>query len=91
MVQSSSQHDKCQVWNMHTYSLELVHFPIIPSSLTHSLNSPLYLPITVLELVFVPIPVCVVGYLGRWTKEAGCHVCGILKRRVVRPVRNLSR
>jgi hypothetical protein len=24
--QSSSQHDKCQVGNMHTYSLDLVHF-----------------------------------------------------------------
>jgi hypothetical protein len=31
--QSSSQHDKCQVGNMDTYSLALVNFPIIQSSI----------------------------------------------------------
>ena len=33
MGQSSSQHDKFQVGNMHTYSLDLVHFHIIQSSI----------------------------------------------------------
>jgi hypothetical protein len=59
--QSSSQHDKCQVGNMHTYSLELVHFggafihscdhSVIHSriygSFTHSGSCHAYLPITV--------------------------------------------
>jgi hypothetical protein len=49
--QGSSQHDKCQVGNMHTYSLDLVHFPIIPSSFTHSFNCPPYLPVTVIVSV----------------------------------------
>jgi hypothetical protein len=59
--QSSSQHDKCQFGNMHTYSLDLVHFPFIPSSFTHSFSFPLYLPVTI--PVLVPIPVPIPGYL----------------------------
>jgi hypothetical protein len=53
-AQGSSQHDKCQVGNMHTYSLDLVHFPIILSSLFHSLNCYLYLVVTI--HVTIPIP-----------------------------------
>jgi hypothetical protein len=49
-AQGSSQHDKCQVGNMHTYSLDLVHFPIILSSFLHSLNCHLYPVVTILYL-----------------------------------------
>ena len=49
-AQGSSQHDKCQVGNMHTYSLDLVHFPIIPSSF-HSLSGNPYPAITIHILV----------------------------------------
>jgi len=80
--QSSSQHEKCQFGNMHTYSLDLVHFPIIPSSFTWSFNYPMYLLITI--TIYVP-------WLARiWTEEAGCHAHRILKRQVVKPVRILS-
>jgi hypothetical protein len=51
-AQGSSQHDKCQVGNMHTYSLDLVHFPSFPhDSFTHSLSGHPYLAVT------IPIPV----------------------------------
>jgi hypothetical protein len=36
--QSNSQHNKCQVGDMHAYSLDLVHFTIIPPFF-HSLIS----------------------------------------------------
>jgi hypothetical protein len=69
--QSSSQHDKCEVGNMHTYSLYLVHFPI-PSIIQSSIQSilggfmqsvscPLYLHVTLPEPVSIPIPICVAG------------------------------
>jgi hypothetical protein len=53
-AQGSSQHDKCQVGNMHTYSLDLVHFPIILSSFLHSINCHPY-PVVTMH-VHVPIP-----------------------------------
>jgi hypothetical protein len=46
-AQGSSQHDKCQVGNMHTYSLDLVHFPIILSSFLHSLSCHMYHVVTI--------------------------------------------
>jgi hypothetical protein len=58
--QSSSQHDKCQVGNMHTYSLDLVNLSghsFIPSSFTHSFNFPSYLPVPVPIPIPTPIPV----------------------------------
>jgi hypothetical protein len=39
-AQGSSQHGKCQVGSMHTYSLDLDNFPIIPSSFIQSLHFP---------------------------------------------------
>ena len=84
MVQSSSQHDKCQVGNIHTYILDLVHFPIIPSLFTHSLSCPLYLSVT------ITVPILVPSYLERWTEEVGFQARGRLKRQVVRIMRNFS-
>jgi hypothetical protein len=53
-AQGSSQHDKCQVGNMHTHSLNLVYFPIILSSFLHSLS---YHPYPAISIpVHVPIP-----------------------------------
>jgi hypothetical protein len=40
------------------------------------------------EHVSIVILICVAGYLGKWIEEAGCQACGILKRRVVKPVSN---
>jgi hypothetical protein len=65
-------------------SWDLVHFLIIPSSFTHSFNYPLYLHVTVIVPVHVHVPI----YLRSWTKEAGFHARGILKRRVFNPMRN---
>jgi hypothetical protein len=45
---------------------------------------PVSLPIPITVHVFVP------GYLVRWTEEAGCEAHGILKRWVVKIMRNLS-
>jgi hypothetical protein len=59
--QSSSQRAKCQVGNMHTYSLDLVHFPIIPSLFTHSFSCPLYLPVIITIHVPVLVPLHVPG------------------------------
>jgi hypothetical protein len=53
-AQSSSQHDKCQVGNMHTYILDLVHFPIIISTFIQSLKYHPYLVVTI--LLHVPVP-----------------------------------
>jgi hypothetical protein len=53
-AQGSSEHDKCQVGNMHTYSLDLVHFLIILSSFLHSPSFHLYLIVTIPILVHVP-------------------------------------
>ena len=78
-AQGSSQHDKCQVGNMHTYSLDFVHFLIIPSLFTHSFSCPLYL----LDTITISVP----WLAGSWTEEAGCQACGRLKRQVVRPMR----
>jgi hypothetical protein len=71
-AQGSSQHDKCQVGNMHAYSLELIHFPIIPSSFTHSFIFTLYLLVTI--IVSVP------WLDGSWIEETGCQAYRILKR-----------
>ena len=85
MGQRSSQHDKCEVGSMHTYRLDLVHFP---SSFTHSFSSPWYLHVTVIVPIPIPVPVLVHGYIRSLIEEAGCQAHGILKRWVVRPVRN---
>ena len=100
MGQSSSQHDKHQVGDMHTHFLDLVHFLSFLPSFSHTVNHPgefthslfylLYLHVTVPEPVSIAILVCVAGYLGRWTEEAGCQARGILKRRVFRLVRNFT-
>jgi hypothetical protein len=73
-AQGSSQHDKCQVGNMHTYSLELVHFPRNLSSFLHSLN---YHPYPVV-IVHVPVPGKIWsgrgGLSSSWTiEETSCQ------------------
>jgi hypothetical protein len=82
-AQGSSQHDKCQVGNMHTYSLDLVHFPIILSSFLHSLHT-------------IICTLCVTMYLYLYlgifgVEEVGCQAHGLLKKWVVRPMSILSR
>jgi hypothetical protein len=92
--QSSSQHDKCQVGNMHTKILDLVHFhhsivpPFFHTRISVVLHNFLLLSLymyciqtnTIHVLVLVPVP----SYLRRWTEEMGCQTHGILMRRVVR-------
>jgi hypothetical protein len=81
-AQGSSQHDKCQVGNMHTYSLDLVHFPIILSSLLHSLSLS-SIPFYYYHLYL---------YLGIFgVEEVGFQARGLLKKWVIRPVSILSR
>jgi hypothetical protein len=49
-----------------------------------------YLLVTILVLVPIPIHVPIPSNIRSWTEEAGCQARGILKRWVVRPVRNFS-
>jgi hypothetical protein len=92
--QSSSQHEKCQVGNMHTYSLDLVHFPIhsfIHYIIIHSLIQLSHVPLRYFHCtciihesvsipVHVPVPMHVPSEIRSWTKEAGCQAHGILNR-----------
>jgi hypothetical protein len=79
--QSSSQHDKCQVGNMHTYSLDLVHFSIHSSFHHHSLTHSVVLVPSILYPVPVPVPyMYTIPVLYLVSLGVG------LKKRVVRPV-----
>jgi hypothetical protein len=53
--QSGSQHDKGQVGNMHTYNLDLVHFP------NHSIIIQRLIQLSIVPLCYyhctVPIPI----------------------------------
>ena len=74
--QGSSQHDKCQVRNIHTYSLDLVHFMIMLSSFLHSQSYHLY-PVVIVPIT-VPVPRNIWSERGElsspWTiEEAGCQ------------------
>jgi hypothetical protein len=99
--QSSPQHDKCQVGNMHTYSLDLVHFPIhfiiiqsiiqlsyVPSCTCIHTCTYTYTCICSYTYTHTCTRVSMPGYLGRWTEEVGYQACGILKIRVFMPVSN---
>jgi hypothetical protein len=64
--QSSSQHDKFQVGDIHAYILDLVHFPSFHRhSLTHSvvLRTFMYLYLYLYLLVHVPVLVCIPVYI----------------------------
>jgi hypothetical protein len=74
--QICSQHDKCQVGNMHTYSLDLVHFPIIPSSFSYSLSCPLYVSFTITVPELVPYPYQYLVRLGARLKKRIVRLVG---------------
>jgi hypothetical protein len=73
----SSQHDKCQVGNMHISLGDFSSFPIIPSSFSPSLHSPHH-------TTMFPSPVPIQWkYLELWETS---NLGNWMKRWVVRPV-----